>query len=237
MWGGIPIYWDEQSRPFLPGIGRGQPLMGWGNFQPDGQEWRPLGPPRTLFKNAQDLTHPHWGSTVHPPHERPSAPTYQNGTLTNILENTGGPSPQTCSLSTVHSFWPVLLSGQSSVEKSHSSQQPLAIRGQIATASCSPGILDDQCEHSTVAMQTSHIWKWNHSMQVSQCTLPPPICKQFKTYWAEDLGLRFFDPQNTKLPVIPEIRMSLLFPVGLLVSGVFTVVLPLYRMLLEVSYH
>ena len=63
-------------------------------------------------------------------------------------------------------------------------------------------------------MQTSQVWKQNQSMQVSLCTLPLPICEQFKTYQAMALGLSFLYPQNTKPPIIPVIRMSLLFTNG-----------------------
>ena len=28
-WDGVPIHWDKQGKPFLPGIGRSHPLVGW----------------------------------------------------------------------------------------------------------------------------------------------------------------------------------------------------------------
>ena len=56
-------------------------------------------------------------------------------------------------------------------------------------------------------------------------------------YKAKDLGICFLDPKNTKLLVIPKIKMSLLSLMGLPVSRDFTVAFPLYRMLIEVSYH
>ena len=58
------------QHPYLLGwTGQALPPRNWerltsdgvGDPQWDGPEWRPLGPPGTLFKNTQGLTHWHWG--------------------------------------------------------------------------------------------------------------------------------------------------------------------------------
>ena len=231
LWGAhyssIPIYWDKQGRPFLPVTGRGWPLIGL--MVPKWTSWTKVKTARTsqghLWRNSGSCS----------PTLRPMACPL----MTSITVALGKIvlSSKTAVLCPAHSFWPLILVGWSSALGSLLLQQPLAIGGQATTERWSPWTPGYQCEQSVVGMQTSQIWKWNQSTQVSWYTLPLLVCQLFKTNWAENLSLILINLQHAEPPIIPEIPMSLLLLVGLPVSSDFTVALLLYHMLLEVSYH
>ena len=74
------------------------------------------------------------------------------------------------------------------------------------------------------------VWlKWDPPVWYMQPLDPSTPCP----FQAKDFSP--LDLQQTWLPIIPEIQMSLLSPVGLLASGNLTVAQPLYCVLLEVS--
>ena len=102
-----------------------------------------------------------------PPHEGSSTSAYQNWDFHNCHPREDRPFLKTAGLCPAHSFWLVILLVWSSTMGSLSLQYPLVVRGQTTTEHWSPGTLGCWHGHFMVAMQTSQIWKWDQSTQVS----------------------------------------------------------------------
>ena len=132
----VPIYWDSQDSPFLPGICRGHPLVGL--MVPPGR-W-------TEVKTTGISQGPLWRSHRSGlPTLRPMAcllmrDPVKTGTSTTIAAGKIGISPKYRSL---------LLTGDTGRAVLHSLQWPLAIKGQATTGNWSQGTPD-----CTTPMQT-----------------------------------------------------------------------------------
>ena len=86
-----------------------------------------------------------------------------------------------------------------------------------------------------VVSKTSPNWMWHKVTQMAGTIAPAPVHLVWQQYQPVDLGFGWIDPRCKQPPSVPGIKLSLLSPIGLLVSGKLTVVTPLYHMLLEVS--
>ena len=76
------------------------------------------------------------------------------------------------------------------------------------------------------------------STQASGGVIPQPVFPwqpTMRVYTAKGLGFSPLDLQYQNLPVVPQLEMSILAPVGIMVSKDLTIATPIYTLLLQVS--
>ena len=91
------------------------------------------------------------------------------------------------------------------------------------------------CRYFSIATQMPKTWTRVQGTQTSGVARPLLGHQPGWVYWAEDFRLGPPDPRHTHPLAVPQLRMSILLPVGIPISRDLTVAIPIYHLLLEVS--